>query len=705
VSKFKLNLNGKILAILFFLGLLTLLSVSIILKTVGYDEILKIEERFLRQKGETVASVIGQNLASVERLVINMAKLGETLPKDPSVYHRIVPQLIGETDSQSYIAGGGIWPEPFTFNPNLERHSFFWGRNDVGKLEFFDNYNNPNGKGYNTEEWYVPGNYLAPGQIYWSRSYVDPYSFEPMVTATTPYFDNKGKFSGVTTVDVKLQGLNLLFAEHAKEIDGYIFALDRNDVFLSFPFGSDIRPYNVDESGNPVGQYSSIDSLAGKNTAFSKIAKLIHAKRDRLAGMAKSVADVPNLGQTLASRSYQISLPEAEQIIADITNRYQRTTQEMADDQSEIIIISHDAVLKKKAIATVHYLQQSQWFVVAVSPLEFTEATVNLTTQTIVMWIFIGMLVSITLAYVIFYRIINIPFRATINMLQKNIDSGNEQPLPEKGNDELSILTALFNKRTKMLDTARRVADEANKSKSEFLSRISHELRTPLNAILGFSQLLKLDKDMKLTHLDQLSEIESAGTHLLSLINDIIDISRIETGDVNIELVPLDVGEIINEVINLISPLVWQKQITIYKEPDSCNDIYVIGDRMALKQALTNLLSNAAKYNTKGGEISIICRAMDNVTAIDIIDTGEGIAEEKLKDIYEPFNRLGREYSGIEGTGIGLLITKQLVEAMNGKIIIKSVLGQGSTFSIVLPRCGGILNMERIENNRKSSSS
>ncbi len=242
-------------------------------------------------------------------------------------------------------------------------------------------------------------------------------------------------------------------------------------------------------------------------------------------------------------------------------------------------------------------------------------------------------------------------------------------------------------------DDARRVAQEAaetaNQAKSAFISRMSHELRTPLNAVLGFGQLLEVDKLTDDQH-DSVSHILKAGRHLLDLINEVLDISRIEAGELALSPEPVLVSELIQEAVDLMRPAVNQRGIQLVVDRSGICDCYVFADRQRAKQILLNLLSNAVKYNRMRGTIALSCHQQEDARiSISVADTGHGIAAERLGLLFVPFERLGAESSEVEGTGIGLALSKRLAEAMGGTIGATSTLGQGSIFSFDLPRVEG----------------
>jgi hypothetical protein len=230
---------------------------------------------------------------------------------------------------------------------------------------------------------------------------------------------------------------------------------------------------------------------------------------------------------------------------------------------------------------------------------------------------------------------------------------------------------------------------------------MSHELRTPLNAVIGFSKLLRLDtvKPLSAEQLERVQHVENAGAHLLALVNDVLDLSRIEAGEMSVSSQAVQLSRVIEEAATMVSPLVTKAGIEVFlaaelpassaaQRADAAavppGDVWVNADPVRLRQVLVNLLSNAVKYNRPGGRVALTWKRTGNECEILVTDTGQGIPEARLACLFQPFNRLGAEASTVEGTGIGLVLSRQLAEMMGGTLTVTSTFGVGTRASLEL---------------------
>jgi signal transduction histidine kinase/CheY-like chemotaxis protein len=281
----------------------------------------------------------------------------------------------------------------------------------------------------------------------------------------------------------------------------------------------------------------------------------------------------------------------------------------------------------------------------------------------------------------------------------KRLGSGElSARVPEHGVDDLKDLARSLNSMAVSFEATRKTLDgqraqivssreeteRATRAKNEFLSRMSHELRTPLNAILGFAQLLELDH-LDSRQRDNVAHIVSGGRHLLDLINEVLEISRIESGSMNPVIEPVHAAGIVREAIDLVSPLAAQRGIGLGGPTDATEHVWIAADQQRLKQVLLNLLANAVKYNREGGTVSVRIKRLGERARILVTDTGQGIPQDQLPRLFVPFERLGAESTGVEGTGLGLVLALRLAEAMGGSLGVESQPWIGSTFHIEVP--------------------
>lgn len=233
------------------------------------------------------------------------------------------------------------------------------------------------------------------------------------------------------------------------------------------------------------------------------------------------------------------------------------------------------------------------------------------------------------------------------------------------------------------IEAALKAAEATDRAKSEFLSRMSHELRTPMNSVLGFAQLLRID-DLEPNHQEAVDQILKAGRHLLGLLDEVLDLERIQSGHLDVNLAPVAVAATLQEAVELVQPLAVASGIAIDLRLGRDGNTLVLADEQRVRQVVLNLLTNGVKFNRPHGRVTVTCRVVDDTLVIRVHDTGAGIAPEDLEQIFLPFERLDADRQGIDGAGVGLALAKQLTEAMGGAIGVTSELGSGSTFFLAL---------------------
>ena len=264
-------------------------------------------------------------------------------------------------------------------------------------------------------------------------------------------------------------------------------------------------------------------------------------------------------------------------------------------------------------------------------------------------------------------------------LMVKELEASQARAARELAASRAELLAALEQKNCEL--------EQANRVKTEFVSRMSHELRTPLNAVIGFSQLLAANVDPPLNALQrsQVEAIRQAGCHLLALVNDVLDVSRIESGQLQFDNTSVPLGELLDEVVELLASQGKSSGVVFEFPYRQRLPARAWGDRVRIRQALLNVVSNAVKYNRPGGGVRMDLSADDGRVCVQVADTGMGMTHEQMAHLYEPFNRLGRERDGIEGTGIGLTLTRQLLNLMHGSLEIDSEPGRGTTVRMTLP--------------------
>ena len=356
-------------------GLLVILGILILAFMTVNQTLLRsvlIENNFdlVEQAGNSLVTELGQQIEATESLTRSIAGLGERLPFEENLYRRIVPHLMKTEGDEEIIAGGGIWPEPYAFNPAKERRSFFWARKFGDELKYYDDYNAPQGLGYHAEEWYVPAKYIGRDRCFWSKSYMDPYSLEPMVTCSVP-MHKSDELVGVATVDVKLAGLQQFFASRAEKLGGYAFAVDRNNKFLSYPAIEMVRESRIPGEQSDTREYVTVRDFTSNNPQFKPIAKELQRFSDQLLDLARQQPSFdPGLSELIANESYQINRHEAQMITATFVDPLSpgNSPDSSLFETSVRFSMEEDLILGEPVLVSMFIMPKVYWKIVVVTP-------------------------------------------------------------------------------------------------------------------------------------------------------------------------------------------------------------------------------------------------------------------------------------------------------------------------------------------------
>mgnify|MGYP000264598748 FL=1 len=640
--------------------------------------------------GQSLVLKLNERLVSAESLTTALANLALVLPKETDMFHKLIPHLIDNAGMKKLIAGGGIWPEPNRFKEGVERNSFFWGRNEQGVLKFYDDYNDPEGNGYHQEEWYVPARFMEKGRVYWSKSYMDPYSQEPMVTCTVPMWSEAG-FEGVATIDLKLAGLSAFMAEQAKLLGGYAFAVDRNNRLLSFPRIKEDYFVEVSQEDFPT-----LEVLAQKHSGFGPVAKIltdIDEQYLKAVNNSKS-ANLLSLTRRIDAGSYQIETQEASMVAAMLLG------ENYSSNKGEYFLLDTDPILNEPVSVRVLSMINTGWKLVVSMPVKYTDAVVSEITERMLSLLFV-LLTLMTIIYMLFFKAaFLLPVNKLTHQVRKLVSREDYvTKLDLHGADELSQLASWFNIRTSQLsdvleklkmknialDEARLESEQANRAKNIFLASMSHDIRTPMNAIIGMSDVLG-KSELGLEQSNYARVINSSAQALLSLINDIMDFSKIEANQLDLENIPFNLRETLDDCADLIAFQAAEKNLEfIYFLSPEVNP-NVIGDPSRIRQIILNLAGNALKF-TSAGRVELWVEPTHQSTDavnlhIEVRDTGIGLSQSAQENLFMPFSQgdvtTTRKYGG---TGLGLTISKHLAGLMGGNIEFRSVENIGTTFT------------------------
>jgi HAMP domain-containing protein/HPt (histidine-containing phosphotransfer) domain-containing protein len=479
-------------SILWLIVLFALLLGSIVLIMDTYGKRLVIAEtrRRIEEAGNRRVAELERRSHEISTLVRTIAKVAEGLPKDEATFGRNLPPLL-DLGGDRGIAGGGYWPEPQTFTLGIDRRSFFWGRDGEGRLQPSNGYNETFGPGYKDEEWYVPLKFQAPGRVFWSGAYTDPYTLTPKVTCSTGVFDG-GRFVGAATVDLELSGLSNLVATWQQAGGGYVFLLDRNGKFLTFPKLDMVTTRGIDEKGNRPENFITALALAKKEPRFLAVANALAAMDQDLLDRAKTTRGFDR-GEAarLDRESYAIDRPEAETIAAIQVDPLARQRQDRGNLYSTVEV-TEDPVGGQRSLAFLFHVPDSYWKLVYVIPVAAAEGVATTISRLLVLALAGIILPVLALAYLFLRRRLIRPVTDLSATATRVRDGDLLAQAPVSGRDELGVLANSFNQ---MVGRLRDNALHLEKTNAE-LGRSLQMTDTIMGSVA--EGLFLLDPDLKI---------------------------------------------------------------------------------------------------------------------------------------------------------------------------------------------------------------
>ncbi len=524
MNNFWNSLQFRIPLVFIISFLLVLAAIVGVFSTIGKRLLTNQAYAEVTMSGRNIVAELGNRTALAESLATAMANLGEQLPPDDKLTRRLIEKLINYEGTEAFIAGGGIWPEPYQYDPAVERHSFFWGRDKAGRLQFYDDYNNPEGPGYHHEEWYVPAKYLQEGEVFWSKSYMDPYSYQPMVTVTAPMYRD-GKFYGVTTIDLKLEGLQVFLAEVSHNFGGYAFAVDRNGKFLSFPDERLTKVYGTDAQGNRTEEFIQATAFAASQSKFQPLASALQDTIDQSIESASRAGTFDNaLALSIAHDSYQIDDVEARLIAAVIKTTQQPQLQGVL--QPAQLLLENDMLLGEPAFAAVFEMPRTYWKIVTVMPYSMATSATNLMYRNLVTAIATVMTLSLLVILLFVRKMLVSPISDMSKQLQRLAgasDSAHQQ-LEIRDRGELGQLAFWFNRRSQKLLEVQRELHAAREELEQRVAERTEELRHEIERRENEQQI----KEQRIARVEQqYSAIIELSLHPSLFTGDVVEAAQI----------------------------------------------------------------------------------------------------------------------------------------------------------------------------------
>lgn len=641
---------------------ITTLIISQHTQQLSRDMSYRIAEETAHRYSQQVKAILDKSMEDARLLTITFKQLQKV-----SINRQVLDEILIETTRKGdYVFGSWTLWEPDAYDGLDAKFVNKPGHDETGRVNSYwhwqgDEIVNEPSVGWQSSSWYqTPKKRMK-------ETLVDPYFYQVsgqdslLISVISPIMIN-GLFQGITGIDVKLHALQDMVSKLRVLDSGYTTLIANNGIYAAHP--------NKALIGKIMPSSDENDPLLKAIRSGLRFESLI-VKDELLAESAFRISIPILLSETESPWGLVVTIPNSE-IIAP--SKIIGRSIFLIGLVSGILMLIILTLLVRKIITPITRMTQSLASIAGSHSRIIPQLKVTSRDE-------VGMLAS------------------SFNILATDLnDSHSELERVNKDilrlNVDLEIRVAkrteeLSNSNTELLQ-AIAAADAANKAKSRFLAHMSHELRTPLNAILGLSELMCMDKDLSRKHADNLNIINNSGEHLLAMINDVLDLSKIESGNVEINKNVIKLHEFLNNIFRMMSVHAGKKDISLDTDFILTDNVQVLADEGKLRQVLINLINNAIKFTSEGG-VNFKCyfegghNNDDAILIFEIIDTGIGIAIEHLDDVFKPFVQLDNVVEGEEGTGLGLAISHNYIQIMGGELEASRRTDQGTTFKICLP--------------------
>ncbi len=452
------------------------------INTTGRTQVLEESSKLIQRTGDNAVEIINGRSTEIASLVRTIATLTQLLPKDEKTYLNTFPEIY-DFNGDNKVAGGGIWPEPNQFKEGIIRRSFFWGRDSKGAFKYYDDYNDIAGKGYHHEEWYVVVRHTGPGHCFWSKSYMDPYSFQPMVTCTVGIFE-KNQFTGTVTVDLKLEGIEESMKDLQEITGGYAILFDRNGKFIAFPeAGESIKTISVDDKGNRSEEFLTANKFAVSQPLFQPIADAVSSVDQYILEHARQLPEYSALlAEKINHASYQINREEAEFIAAVILDPLKDRTQKTK--LLATFSMENDLILGQPSLGYLFHVPGSYWKLAIVKPIHEATAAATSLVESMILKLGILIIFLSSIGYYALRRYLVKPIlevSKSVRRVDSLMESGrmNElknQKLGNYSNDEIGVLSQFFETLSKSFSNSQEVIEEQKKKLEEMVEERSRKV-------------------------------------------------------------------------------------------------------------------------------------------------------------------------------------------------------------------------------------